>query len=284
MDKEFKGFRVEGFKGFREHALTALLPEKIRANLQTARLGKKIHYFSEIDSTNIYAFQRAQEGGAEGEVVIAESQTHGKGRMGRSWVSPPYRNLYLSVILRPNLAPLHAAQITLMSAVALAETVQSFLPFPPEIKWPNDVLVGGRKLAGILTESSVEADQVRFVIVGIGVNLNFPKELMPEAIQEIATSIFILAQKAVDRDEFACRLIQGLDRCYGELEELGFSSIARRWESFFQLKGKKVRVEMMGEAVTGKAVGIDSGGALLLEDEKGFSKRVIAGDVIPLER
>ena len=260
-----------------------LQAEEIIRGIETRRLGKKIHYFVEIDSTNVYAHKLAQEGAAEGEVVIAEAQTHGKGRMGRSWVSPPYRNLYLSVILRPKLAPPHAAQITLMCAVALAETVQSFLPFRPEIKWPNDILAGGKKLAGILTESSVEADRVRFVIVGIGVNLNFPKELMPKAIQDVATSIFILTQKTVDREAFARRLIQDLDRCYGELENGGFASIAERWESFFQLKGKKVKVEMMDQAILGKAMGIDSEGALILQDEGGCQRKIVAGDVIPVD-
>ncbi|MGH7830363.1 MAG: biotin--[acetyl-CoA-carboxylase] ligase [Candidatus Binatia bacterium] len=260
-----------------------LRPHVIQQGMETRRVGKTIHHFPELDSTNVYAFQRAQEGAAEGEIVIAEGQTRGKGRMGRAWVSPPYRNLYLSVILRPALAPPRAAQVTLMAAVALAETVRAFLPFPPEIKWPNDILVGGKKLAGILTESSMEADRVRFVIVGIGVNLNFPKELMPEDIRDTATSVIILTRKAVDREEFARRLIQDLDRCYGDLEERGFASLAQRWERWFVLKGKMVRVEMMGQPIVGKAMGIDSDGALLLEDEQGASRRVIAGDVIPLE-
>ena len=261
-----------------------LQPEEIQKRFQAGRLGKRIHYFSELDSTNRFAFRRAQEGGDEGEIVVAESQTQGKGRMGRSWFSPPCLNLYLSVILRPKLAPGHAPQITLMSAVAVAETVQSFLESPAAIKWPNDIMVHGKKLAGILTESCCELDRVHFVIVGIGVNLNLPVDLLPESIRERATSLFILNQRPVDRTAFARRLIQNLDRCYGELEGRGFSWIARRWESFFELRGKRVQVEVADQRLSGTARGIDGDGALILEQDGGALQRIIAGEVIPLER
>jgi len=263
--------------------LKALNPDEIRNRLESRRLAKKIHYFSEIDSTNRFAFKRAQEGGEEGEVVIAESQTDGKGRMGRNWFSPPSLNLYLSVILKPKLPPADTPQLTLMAAVALAETVQSFLPAPPSIKWPNDILVGGKKLAGILTESSCETDRVHFVVVGVGVNLNLPAAALPEAIRDRATSLRILTGKPIDRTLFAKQLINDLDRCYGELGRDGFPGIARRWESFFDLRGRKVAVEMADQRVMGIARGIDRDGALILEEEGGALRRVIAGEVIPVE-
>jgi len=276
MDEGLKGSKVEG--------LAPLEPEAILRGLEASRLGQRMHHFVELDSTNASAYRRAQEGGVEGEIVIAEGQSRGKGRMGRSWISPPYLNLYLSVILRPKLAPVHAPQITLMSAVALAETLQSFIPFPPEIKWPNDILVEGKKIAGILTESCCEADRLLFVILGIGVNLNFPCDLMPESIREVATSVLILTQRPVDRAAFTRGLILNLDRCYGEFEDRGFPSIARRWEGFFRLRGKRVRVEMLGQEIWGRAVGIDGDGALVLEDDGGRQQKIIAGDVIPVER
>jgi len=260
-----------------------LRAEEIEKVLTGQRLGRKIHYFSALDSTNLYARKLAEEGASEGEVVVAESQTGGKGRLGRIWISPPNLNVYLSVILRPKLPPLHAPQITLMSAVAMAETVQSFVPFPPEIKWPNDIMVKGEKLAGILTESSCDRERILYVILGIGVNVNFPRELMPESIRGIATSLLILGGKAVDRSAFVLQLIQNLERCYGELEREGFAPMAERWAGFFRLQGKRVKVEMMGQAVQGKAIGIDKDGALLLEDERGTQQRIIAGDVIPME-
>jgi BirA family biotin operon repressor/biotin-[acetyl-CoA-carboxylase] ligase len=262
---------------------TPLVPEAIRRQFESARLGKKIHYFSEIDSTNRLAFELARQGAEEGEVVITESQTQGKGRLGRSWFSPPGFNLYLSVILRPTLPPADAPKLTLTSAVALAETVQCFLESPPAIKWPNDITVGGKKLAGILTESSCDSDTVRFVVVGIGVNLNQPGELFPEEIRDRATSLLILTKRPVDRTAFATQLIRSLDRCYGELEDRGFPPIARRWESYFELRGRRVEVEMPDRRVSGTARGIDADGALIIEEAGGVFQRVIAGDVVPLE-
>lgn len=261
----------------------ALKPDRIQDGLQSARLGKTIHCFSELDSTNRRAFKLAKEGAEEGEVVIAESQTRGKGRLGRSWFSPPGLNLYLSVILKPRLPPAQAPRLTLVAAVAVAEAVQAFLQAPPAIKWPNDILVGGKKLAGILTESSSDAERLHFVIIGIGVNLNLPESALPEEIRATATSLFMLLGKPVDRAAFARQLIRSLDRCYGELEERGFPGIAGRWESFFELRGRRVRVEMGDRLVSGTARGIDGDGALIVEEEGGALARVIAGDVIPLE-
>lgn len=260
-----------------------LQPEEIREYLQPGCLGQKIHYFPEIDSTNRFAFDLAEHGAEEGEIVIAESQRRGKGRLGRSWFSPPGVNLYLSVILKPKIPPVRAPRLTLVSAVALAETVQSFLGAKPAIKWPNDILAGGKKLAGILTESSCDAHTVNFVVVGIGVNLNLAAASLPENIRATATSLLILTQKPVDRSAFAAQLIQSLDRCYGELGANGFSEIARRWESYFDLRGRRVRVEMPGNEVSGIARGIDGDGALLVEQDGGALARIVAGDVIPLE-
>jgi BirA family biotin operon repressor/biotin-[acetyl-CoA-carboxylase] ligase len=257
--------------------------QKVRDGLATRRLGTNFHYFSEIDSTNSYARGRAEQGAGEGEVIIAESQTRGRGRLGRNWVSPPFVNLYVSVILRPQLAPVHAPQLTLMAAVALADTIASFIGAPPTIKWPNDILVGGKKLAGILTESSCDSERIEFVILGIGVNLNYPVALMPKVIRERATSILALTKNNIKREAFLQRLIQDLDRCYGELEEVGFDSLALRWEALFGLRGKRLRVEMTDHIMIGMAKGIDRDGALIVEDDRGERQRIIAGDVFPLE-
>jgi BirA family biotin operon repressor/biotin-[acetyl-CoA-carboxylase] ligase len=256
---------------------------EISSELTAGRLGRKLHYLLEVDSTNTHARRLAESGAAEGEIVIAELQTLGRGRLGRSWFSPPYVNLYLSVILRPKLAPLAAPQITLMAAVALADTVASFGPCEPVIKWPNDILVFGKKLAGILTESSLTSDGIDFVILGIGVNLNFPAAHMPRELRERATSLIELSRDPVNREAFLRRLIQDLERCYGILEESGFDAIASRWNSRFTLRGKRVRVEMTDEVILGAARGIDRDGALLVEDDTGKMRRVVAGDVIPLE-
>lgn len=257
--------------------------DAIRAGLKATRCGKSFHYLEEIDSTNLYARKLAERGGRDGEIVIAEAQTQGRGRMGRGWVSPPYRNLYLSVILRPRLPAEQTAQITLMAAVAVAETVEEFLSFPPEIKWPNDVLVRSRKLAGMLTEACWETNRAPFVILGIGVNLNFPAELMPPVLRDKATSLMEILGTAVDRTAFTRRLIERLDRWYGALEEDGFAAIRTRWEDYFALRGKRVKVVTPGAEVTGKALGIDPEGRLLLDLGGERHERILAGEVVPLE-
>lgn len=257
--------------------------DQVRDGLITRRLGTRLHYFPELDSTNAYAKRLAEQGAGEGEVVLAEAQTRGRGRLGRSWVSPPFVNLHVSVILRPELPPVHAPQITLMAAVALADTITSFIGNPPAIKWPNDILVDGRKLAGVLTESSCEAGRIEFVILGIGVNLNYPVAWMPEAIRERATSIITLTQNRICREAFVRRLIQDLDRCYGELQEVGFAALALRWQALFGLRGRKVRAEMTDQIVTGTAKGIDRDGALIVEDDQGKPHRIVAGDVVPVD-
>ena len=262
---------------------TALDLDHVREDLEKVRLGTRFHYFPEIDSTNTHARQLAEKGAAEGEVVIAESQTRGRGRLGRRWQSPPFVNLYLSVILRPKLPPVHVPQITLMGAVALADAAATFISQAPTIKWPNDILVNGKKLAGILTEASCDTERVNYVILGIGVNLNYRVDRMPEEIRARATSVVELTRQEVKRESFLSRLIRDLDRCYGELEEAGFAAIARQWEARFGLRGQRVRVESLDQMVLGRAQGIDEDGALLVEDDQGKLQRVVAGDVIPLE-
>jgi BirA family biotin operon repressor/biotin-[acetyl-CoA-carboxylase] ligase len=264
-------------------AAAPLSIDAIRAGLENLRFARKIHYFTKIDSTNVYARQRAEEGAPEGEVVITDEQTDGKGRLGRAWVSPPRANLYLSLILRPDLAPAQVGQLTFTAAVALAETVGSFAGLAPEIKWPNDVLVDGKKLAGILSECSVQSGRVLYAILGIGVNLNYPKAFMPEGLRNRATSLMAALDRAVDRNLFAGLLIRRLERCYLDLLTAGFGRMALRWEGFFRLNGKRVRVEMPDKTVHGIVRGIDPEGALLVEDHSGLTRRVVAGDVIPAE-
>ena len=263
--------------------LEPLQLDEVRDGLTAKRIGTDFYYFLELDSTNNFARRLAEQATSAGTIVIAERQTQGRGRAGRSWISPPYMNLYLSIVLRPELPPAEAPQITLMAAVALADTVASFMSLPVLIKWPNDILVNGKKLAGILTEASSTSERIDFVILGIGINLNFPEKLMPEAIRQRATSLLIATQNNIRREVFLRRLIQDLDRCYGILEETGFGAIMPRWEARFGLRDRRVRVDMIDGAIFGRARGIDRDGALIVETDNGKFQRVIAGDVIPME-
>ena len=255
----------------------------VEAGLAPRRLGTRFHYFREIDSTNNYARALAERGEPQGAIVIAERQTLGRGRLGRRWVSPPYVNLYCSIILRPTLPPAQTPRVTLTAAVALADAIESFSPVAPVIKWPNDILAGDKKLAGVLTEAVSNSQRVEFVILGIGVNLNYSPDSMPPEIRERATSLSVLAGKSVSREGFLRRLLQDLDRCYGILEETGFAALASRWDARFGLRGRRVRVEMTDRTIIGRAIGIDADGALIIESPDGGRQRIVAGDVIPVE-
>ena len=257
--------------------------DEVRQQLIPRRLGVELHYFNELGSTNTRTRELAERGAPEGEVVIADAQTQGRGRLGRRWESPAGRNLYFSILLRPSLAPAHAAQITLMAAVALAETLDSFIAQTAEIKWPNDILVGGRKLAGVLTEAACSADAIEYVILGIGINVNYRRDDMPEEIRARATSLADLSGAFVARENVLARLIHALDRCYGVLEQSGFDALRPRWEARFALRGKRVQVEHLDQKIVGRARGIAPDGALLVEDENGALHNIYAGDVIALE-
>ena len=264
-------------------APAALDVAQVERLLAGCRLGTPFHYFRELGSTNSHARELAEAGAPEGTVVVAESQSQGRGRLGRRWESPPFANLYLSILLRPQLSPAHAAQITLMAAVALADVVDGYIPGQAAIKWPNDILIGNKKLAGILTEASCDVERVRYVILGVGINLNYSNRAMPEEIRRRATSLFEATGKPIHRETFLRRLLQGIERCYGELENAGFTALAPRWQNYFAWRGRRVRVELLNQVTIGTAKGIDGDGALLLEDDSGVERRIVAGDVIPLE-
>ena len=170
-----------------------------------------------------------------------------------------------------------------MAAVALVETLAPLIAQAPMIKWPNDILVNGKKLAGVLTEAACSADVIEHVILGIGINVNYRVNSMPPEIRSRATSIADLTRGNVDRETVLVRLIQALDRCYGELEESGFDALRRRWEAHFGWRGQRVKVQHLDQVFIGRARGIEQDGALVLEDDHGVLHSIYAGDVIPLE-
>lgn len=243
-----------------------------------ARLGSRIEYVESIDSTNTEARRLAAEGAAEGSVVIAETQTKGRGRLGRTWVSPPRRNLYLSIVLRPPIAVAQAAQLTLVAGVAVAETASEWAPHAA-IKWPNDVVIDGRKVAGILTEMDADDDRVRFVILGIGVNLNAAPEDFPEELRDKATALCAAAGRPIDRTAFVDRLLSRLEDRYALFLGQGFAAIRPLWEARSCLSGRSVQIDGAGQRYAGIVSGITDDGALLLRDAAGRDIRVVAGDV-----
>jgi len=256
-----------------------LSPAEVRPFLRTRWIGKTIHYYRTVDSTNAQAYQLALRGAGEGEIVVAESQEKGRGRLGRHWFSPPFRNLYLSVILRPKMPPHQAPLITLMAAVATAEAIEKTSGLHPMMKWPNDLLMKGRKLAGLLNEIHSETDRIHFVILGIGVNLNTDERTFSKEIRTFATSLKRETGKTVSRKIFLQHLLQALEKWYDVFHRQGGSPILQAWRNWAQVGGRQVRITSFGEQITGKAVDVDSDGALILETANGQRKRIVAGDV-----
>ena len=254
----------------------------------TRRLGRPLHFFDTIDSTNTSAARLAREEAAEGTVVIADEQTGGKGRLGRNWVSPPGVNLYLSVILRPRKPTSAAPQLSLLASVAVAEAIVQQTQLSPAIKWPNDVLVAGKKVCGILTEMQANGSRLRSVIVGIGVNINAPSSSFPEELQDKASSLFLMRGEPVDRVAFTVSLLTHLEKFYVLWLEKGFPVVRTAWEGYASaLLGKSITVTMPEGTVSGMVRGIDRDGALLLEtvapegpaSSSHRVRRILAGDV-----
>jgi BirA family biotin operon repressor/biotin-[acetyl-CoA-carboxylase] ligase len=259
-----------------------LIGAELQAGLQTAVIGRQIVSLAEVDSTNLHAARLAEAGAVAGTVVVAESQTDGRGRRGRVWASPPGVNLYLSVLLRPPIPPWDAPQLTFLSAVAVARTVAETAGLEPEVKWPNDILLSGRKVAGLLNEMRAETEGLHHVILGIGVNLNMTAEQFPADPRNPATSLLLETGRPVVRAAFARRLLCHLDGLYAEFLAEGFSPIRRAWESYFRLLGQGVAVDGQERPLQGTVAGIDGDGALLLRRADGRQERILAGDVRPL--
>ena len=256
-----------------------LTPSEVKPLLTTKWMGKTIHYFHSIDSTNSKAYQLALQGAEEGEVVIAESQVKGRGRLGRHWFSPSFLNLYLSVILRPQIPPHQASLITLMAAVATANAIQRYSGLLPLIKWPNDILLRNRKVAGLLNEIHSETDRIHFVVLGIGVNLNMDGKMFSKEIRGVATSLKREMGQTISRKAFLHSLLEELERWYTIFLKEGGATVLKAWRDRAKIKGRRVRVASFGETLSGVAVDVDSDGALILKTKNGRQKRIVAGDV-----
>jgi len=278
------GYRIDSRRA-RGYTLTAapdrLLPAEIERHLATERFGRRLECFETIDSTNLRAAALAREDAPEGTLVLAERQTAGRGRLGRGWVSPAHVNLYASFVLRPRLAPADAPQLALAAAVAVTRALRTFPSLAPErvaIKWPNDCLLDGKKIAGILTEMDAEVDRIRSVVLGIGVNLNASARAFPPELRGTATSALLATGVRVDRPRFAADLCATLEAVYDRVVGEGFAALAPEWESYSCLTGRTVTVACAGRRSTGTVRGIDAGGRLVLDGAEG-EERVMAGDV-----
>jgi BirA family biotin operon repressor/biotin-[acetyl-CoA-carboxylase] ligase len=256
----------------------ALLPEEIRAGLKTQVMGRDIAYQRETPSTQEIAKALAAQGVAEGTIVVAETQSKGRGRVGRQW-SSPQGGVYFSIILRPDMKPSEALRLPLVAGVAVAQAIKRNTKLTPKLKWPNDIMLGSKKIGGILTEMNAEMDRLDWVIVGIGLNVNTPHESFPEEVEGVATSLMEAGGKNILRVKLLQDILFEFESLYDELAKSGFETIRMKWKALSNTIGANVVVNMPTEKVTGKAMDIDSDGALILKKEDGSLEKIIAGVV-----
>ncbi|HIG82312.1 MAG TPA: biotin--[acetyl-CoA-carboxylase] ligase [Verrucomicrobiales bacterium] len=258
----------------------ALLAVDLQSRLATGQvIGNVIRVLPQTTSTNDEASRAALEDHPEGLVIFAESQSAGRGRMGRRWSSPAGRGLWFSVLLRPSLAPSECTQLTAASANALVRAIQSTTGITPEIKWPNDLLIKGKKIAGILTEMSAELEHVRSVVLGIGIDVNQTASEFPADIRNIATSLKLATGKSLSRADLAEAVLHELDREYARILAGDFAAVAEEWAGYCTTLGKLATIDMGTRRVRGRAEALDENGALLLRTEHGRIERIIGGEV-----
>lgn len=268
-----RGYRLTG-------APDALIADDLVARLPAETvIGREVRVFKQTTSTNDVVEKLARDGVKEGVVVFAETQTRGRGRLGRSWDSQPGCGLWLSVLLRPVMTPRAATQLTVAAAAAVARTVLKQTGLAPEIKWPNDILLRGRKLAGILTELSAELDRVNYVILGIGININHQFTDFPPECRDLAVSLREATGKPAHRADFAAALLRELDADYARLRDGLFSRVADEWERQCVTLGRQVAIHTADRVIHGRAESLDEDGALLVRTQHGRLERITGGDV-----
>lgn len=276
IDSTNSGFRLTGVPNL-------LLPYEIKKNLHTKFLGKNIHFFKEVDSTNDVARELAREGAEEGTIVVAESQRSGKGRRGKKWISPS-GGVWMTIILRPDIEPVKAPQLTLVTGVAVAETLDQECGLNIGIKWPNDILIGDKKVSGILTEVETKKGEVDYVLVGIGIDLNMDISNFPPDLRGGATSLKAELDREIQGAELVQRFLQRFEILYSKFKDGEFREILTEWRKLSSTIGKYVEVHKKGRTVYGEAVGVNKDGKLILELDDGTLRKVVSGECIHTQR
>lgn len=255
----------------------SLLPELVQAGLATDILGKDIRHFMKLESTNDYAKTIARDA-TEGTVVVAEVQKKGRGRKGFDWVSP-HGGIWMSIILKPSIVPADASRLTLVGGLAVVDSLKS-IGLNPSLKWPNDVLVNGKKICGILTEMEAEIDRVEYIVLGLGINLNFNTDMLPEEIRDGSTTISDELGTYVDRLEFVRSLLYNLEQYYIHFKTQPFEELMERWIDSSDTIGRNVRIVTPSKMMEGRAIGISLSGGLLLQKNDGSTEEIMSGRCI----
>lgn len=276
------GYEIESVsrKGYKLISCPDLLNfEEINPYLTTKFIGKDLFYFDSIDSTNSKAKILANNGAAEGTVVISEEQLNGRGRLGRNWSSPKYSGIWMSIILRPNLQPADVPVITQVAAAAVCKSMRE-INVETYIKWPNDIILNNKKLCGILTEMSCEIDKVNYVVVGIGVNVNQKEDDIPHEIKDVATSIKIQSGKTVSRKELTARILNNFEELYEDINiNNNLKASIEICRKYSILIGKEIRIIRVGKETIAKAINLSDSGRLIVEYEDGKIDEIISGEV-----
>jgi BirA family biotin operon repressor/biotin-[acetyl-CoA-carboxylase] ligase len=275
------GVRVKGKAGegyFLEKVPDILTPDMLRQRLKGSLFGKRIYHFFKVDSTNRVALELAHAGEPEGAVILAEEQTAGRGRAGRSWQSDRAAGIYVTLLLRPRLAPVQAPLLTMMAGLSARAAIEATTGMAPDLKWPNDLLVRGKKVGGILTEMHAEPSQVRFVIVGIGLNVN--QEKFPGELGTTASSLRLETGGKVSRLELLVRLLREFEGDYNRFLQEGPAAVTGKFEAVSSYaRGKRVRVTSGVESFAGVTAGLGAEGLLQVKKDDGAVVTVISGDV-----
>lgn len=275
------GVRVKGHpnSGYHiERVPDVLVPDLLRRQLTGTVFVKRILHFFKVDSTNRVALEAGQQGDPHGTLIVAEEQTAGRGRTGRAWHSEKGSGIYLSILLRPTLTPVQAPALTLAAGLAVYDAVAEQSGLKPDIRWPNDVMLNGKKVSGILTEMYAEPDRIKFVVVGIGINVNHTK--MPAELSSIATSLRMETGNVHPRIELAVRLLRRFGTYYNQLVTEGPAPIVARFTAVSSYaKGRRVRLATGQGTFIGTTAGLDPSGLLCITRDDGRAETVLAGDI-----
>lgn len=255
-------------------------PARISSFLETQNLGHTIKYFEECGSTQVIAHEMARDGAEDGTIVVAESQTAGKGRMARPWESTKGKGIWMTLTIRPNILPHQAPQYTLIAAVAVVVAMKTLIKNSnPVIKWPNDILFNGKKCTGILTEMIAEIDRVQALLIGIGINVNQQLTDFPEELREIATSLSIEENRELDRAKLIATILYYIEKYSDIYLQQGFQPIKTLWEENSGTIGKKIKATTLREVIEGTAIGITEDGVLEIKDLSGEIRRIYSADI-----
>ncbi|MGG0668193.1 biotin--[acetyl-CoA-carboxylase] ligase [Sporosarcina koreensis] len=286
--KYIKEFEEEGYEiaSIRKKGYVLIAsPDRVNAPniqkfLQTATYGRTIDYYESCGSTQNLAHDAAQADAPDGTLIVSEEQTAGKGRLSRPWNSAAQKGIWMSLIIRPSLMPQQAPQMTLVAAVAIVRAIENIAGVEATIKWPNDIMIDGRKMTGILTELQSEPDRVKAIILGIGMNVNQDEDDFPLELQEIATSLKIACGKHIDRAKLIAEILSFIELYTKMYEKHGFGPIKLLWEGYSNIAGKRIRAVMLHETVEGTALGISEEGLLELQLDDGTIKGIYSADIV----